>query len=767
MNETHVIRIAEAMGLTVSQVTATAQLFEEGATVPFIARYRKERTGSLDEVQIAKIRDELERMRAIDDRRKAIKDSLSERQLLTAELEKALENAETLNQLEDIYQPYRPKRKTRGMAAKERGLEPLASFIFENQSGDFADKAAEFVDPAKDVADAEAALAGARDIIAENISDDAGARSSVRELFEKEGIVASKVVSGKETDEAAAKFRDYFDWKEPVATAPSHRILAMRRGESEGFLFLRMLPEEGRALDILERMFLKGSGPCGGQVKLAITDSYKRLLSGTAETHVRLETKKLADEEAVRVFANNLKELLMSSPLGGKNILAIDPGFRTGCKIVCLNRQGDLVHNDLMYLEQSARRSQEAEHLILGLCERFKIEAVAIGNGTAGRETEAFVRRLNLPKHIVVVLVNESGASIYSASEVAREEFPNHDITVRGAVSIGRRLMDPLAELVKLDPQSIGVGQYQHDVSQPLLKRTLDDVVVHCVNSVGVEVNTASKQLLSYVSGLNATVASNIVRHREENGPFASRKSILKVKGLGAKTFEQAAGFLRIREAAENPLDASAVHPERYELVGRMAKELGTDVPSLMKDESLRKRIDLSHYVSDDIGLPTLRDILQELGKPGRDPREKFEAFSFTEGVNTMDDLKEGMRLPGIVSNVTAFGAFVDIGVHQDGLVHVSELADHFVKDPNEVVKPQQKVTVTVMEVDKLRKRIALSMKTAPQKKFRTPGETARSDRRPSGGDRSSQFSSRPTQSFNNNPFAGLSGLDSLNFPKK
>ena len=731
MNEDHLISTAKTLNIGVTQVAATAKLLGEGATIPFIARYRKEATGTLDEVQIAKIRDELERLKAMDDRRAAIKKSLEERKLDTPELLASLDSADSLARLEDIYQPFKPKRRTRATIAKEKGLEPLANFIFENQNADFAEEAAKYVDAEKEVADVEAALAGARDIIAEAVNDDAGARGAMREYFEKESVMSSKLITGKEAE--AAKYRDYFEWSEPAKTAPSHRILAVRRGESEGFLIMRVVPEEEGAIAILKKMFVKGDSPCAKQVALAVEDCYKRLLASSSETHMRLEIKKRADEEAVKIFASNLRELLMAPPLGNRNVLAIDPGFRTGCKVVCLNRQGDLLHNDVVYPEQGSFKEREAAEKILKFCKQFEIEAIAIGNGTAGRETDAFVRKLGLPASLPIIMVNESGASIYSASEVAREEFPDQDITVRGAVSIGRRLMDPLAELVKIDPQSIGVGQYQHDVNQTMLKRSLDDVVMSCVNSVGVEVNTASKQLLSYVSGLNATTAANIVAHRNENGPFKSRKELLKVKGLGAKGFEQAAGFLRIRDG-KNPLDASAVHPERYETVERMAADLGADVATLMREPALRSKIDFKKYVDGDIGLPTLKDIMDELSKPGRDPREKFEIFEFAEGVHKIEDLHEGMRLPGIVTNVTAFGAFVDIGVHQDGLVHVSELSDTFVKDAAEVVKPQQKVNVYVLEVDVPRKRISLSMKSNPQKRVRSAGDMATQGKRPQQG---------------------------------
>lgn len=750
MNEDHLIQLAKELSIPVMQIAATAKLLEDGATVPFIARYRKEATGTLDEVAITAIRDGLERLKALDDRRESIKKSLSERNLLTDELSAAIAAAETLAKLEDIYQPFKPKRRTRATVAREKGLESLAAFIFENQTAACSEKAAECISAEKDVPDVAAALAGARDIIAETISDDAPARQAMREYFEQNAVMSSKILTGKE--EEGAKYRDYFNWSESAKTAPSHRILAVRRGEAEGFLIMRVIPEEAPAIEKLKQMYVKGSGEAAAQVALAVEDSYKRLLSPTTETYMRLELKKRADAEAIAVFASNLKELLMASPLGEKNVLAIDPGFRTGCKVVCLNRQGALMYNDVIYPEQSALRQREAADKVLALCARFEIEAVAIGNGTAGRETEAFIRSLNLPASIPVVMVNESGASIYSAGEVAREEFPDKDITVRGAVSIGRRLMDPLAELVKIDPQSIGVGQYQHDVNQSMLKKSLDDVVISCVNSVGVEVNTASKQLLSYVSGLNSTTAANIVSYRNEHGPFKSRKELTNVRGLGAKGFEQAAGFLRIRDA-ENPLDASAVHPERYELVERIAADMGEDVKSLMRDSAARAKIKLEKYVGADIGLPTLKDIMQELGKPGRDPREKFEVFKFSDEVHSIDDLREGMRLPGIVTNVTAFGAFIDIGVHQDGLAHISELSDTFVKDPKDAVRPQQKVNAYVLEVDKARKRISLSLKTNPTKRVRSAGEIAGAGGRPGRDNRGGRGGYRGRSDGNFNSF--------------
>jgi uncharacterized protein len=564
------------------------------------------------------------------------------------------------------------------------------------------------------VPDLAAALAGARDIVAERVNDDATARAALRHLYIHKATIRSKVMAEKEVE--GAKFKDYFDWSEPVATAAGHRILAMRRGEAEGFLTVRLQPAEEEALSTLESLFVKGNcstNACAREVKTAVHDCYKRLLGFAMEGEARMHYKKKADEEAIRVFTENLRELLLAAPLGQKTVLAIDPGFRTGCKVVLLDKQGKLLANDVIYPDQGSHKTSEAEHLVRAVVEKYKVEAVAIGNGTASRETEAFIRRLGLPGSVAVVSVNESGASIYSASEVAREEFPDKDITVRGAVSIGRRLQDPLAELVKLDPKSIGVGQYQHDVDQGALKKSLDDVVISCVNRVGVELNSASKQLLSYVAGLNARTAQNVVEYRNQNGAFKSRKELLKVPGLGPKAFEQAAGFLRIRDGL-NPLDASAVHPERYEVVERMAADAGCPVQELIRNPERRNRVDIKRYVSDEVGLPTLTDIVAELAKPGRDPRAQFETFQFADEVHTMADLKPGMKLPGIVTNVTAFGAFVDIGVHQDGLVHISHLSDDFVSNPADVVKPQQKVRVTVMEVDTARKRIALSMKTNP-----------------------------------------------------
>ena len=732
MNEAHIQKIAGELKVQPRQVLATAKLFAEGATVPFIARYRKEATGSLDEVVVTNIRERLISLADLDTRRDAIIKSLAERNLLSDELKAAVNKADSVTQLEDIYLPYRPKRRTRATIAKEAGLEPLADILFQQQStAEPQAEAAKFVSAERGVADSAAALAGARDIIAERVSDDATARAKLRELYWSEGVVKSKVLSDKM--EAGAKFKDYFDWSEPVAKIPSHRLLAIRRGETEGFLMLRISVPEESVLPRLEPIFVTGKGPAAEQVRLAVQEGYKRLLGSAIEVELRLETKKRADVEAIRVFADNLRELLLASPLGSKNVLAIDPGFRTGCKIVCLDRQGKLLHNDVIYpTAASAGEIREAAAALLSMIKKYQIEAIAIGNGTASRETETFVKALKLT--MPIVMVNESGASIYSASEIAREEFPTQDLTVRGAVSIGRRLMDPLAELVKLDPKSIGVGQYQHDVEQSALKRSLDDVVVSCVNGVGVELNTASKQLMAYVSGLGPALAANIVNYRNENGPFKSRAELKKIPRLGEKAFEQAAGFLRIRDGG-HPLDASAVHPERYELVDRMAKDLNCSVSDLMRDAGLRQKIQLPKYVTETVGLPTLTDILGELAKPGRDPRRQFEVFSFQSGVERMEDLKPGMKLPGIVTNVTAFGAFVDIGVHQDGLVHVSQLSDRFIKDPAEVVKVAQRVTVTVTEVDLPRKRIALSMKAAPVPGASTSGtRTAPGAPRPTDG---------------------------------
>ncbi len=708
-SETLILKIAKEQNLDIKQVQAIVSLLGEGATIPFIARYRKEATGSLDEVAVTAVRDRLNQLNDLNDRKETVLKSLEKHGHLTDELQEKVLAAESMAVLEDIYLPYKPKRRTKAVIAKEKGLEPLALMIFEQEGADPTKEAESFVDPERGVASVEDALAGARDIIAEIINENDRARAMLRDLFFTKAVIKSRVASGME--EKGAKFRDYFDWNEPVAGVPSHRMLAMRRGEKEDFLNLDILPEEEEATAILENLFVKGEKEDSAQVKPAVKDCYKRLLSRSMETETRVHSKEKADTKAIKVFAENLRQLLLSPPLGAKRVMGIDPGFRTGCKVVCLDRQGKLLHHDTVYPHMSEKRALAEKERIKSLCEKFKIEAVAVGNGTAGRETEAFVKAAPFAKPVQVIMVNESGASIYSASKVAREEFPELDLTVRGAVSIGRRLMDPLAELVKIDPKSIGVGQYQHDVEQKALKQSLDDVVMSCVNGVGVDLNRASSQLLAYVSGLSATTAKNIVAHREENGPFLSRKQIADVPRLGPKAFEQSAGFLRIPES-ENPLDACAVHPESYHIVDAMASDLGTTVIDIMKNPDIRDQIDVSKYVTDSVGIPTLNDILDELAKPGRDPRDKFEEFSFADGIEKIEDLRPGMKIPGIVTNITAFGAFVDIGVHQDGLVHISRMADRFVKNPADIVKVQQKISVTVLEVDLERNRISLSMKS-------------------------------------------------------
>ncbi|MHB8882039.1 MAG: Tex family protein [Thermodesulfovibrionales bacterium] len=750
MEETHRALIAAELNIRPQQVLAAVSLLDEGATVPFISRYRKEATGSLDEVMVTAIRDRLSQLRELDKRREAVLSSLEERGLLTDELKAKVLSAGSMVVLEDIYLPFKPKRRTRATIAREKGLEPLAVRIFGQEEFDPAAEAVLYLDAEKGVGSAEDALAGARDIIAEWVNEDQKARETMRGLFTEKGMLRSKVITGKE--EAGAKYRDYFAWEEPVSRAPSHRVLAIRRGENEGFLSMRMVPPEDEALAMLEGLFVKGTSAAAQQVRLAVQDSYRRLLSMAMETELRLAVKKRADQEAIRVFTENLRQLLLSPPLGQKNVLALDPGFRTGCKVVCLDRQGKLLHHDTIYPHFSDKGVEEAAAKVRDLCSRFSIEAIAIGNGTAGRETETFVRAIGLPPHIQVVMVNESGASIYSASEVAREEFPDLDLTVRGSASIGRRLMDPLAELVKIDPKSIGVGQYQHDVDQTALKASLDDVVVSCVNRVGVEVNTASRQLLTYVSGLGPQLAKGVLEYRNEHGPFRTREELKKVPRLGPKAFEQAAGFLRIRDAAD-PLDASAVHPESYHIVAAMAKDNNCSVADLMSSAEIRKGIDLAHYATDTVGMPTLADIMNELAKPGRDPREKFESFSFAEGVAKMEDLQTGMKLPGIVTNITAFGVFVDIGVHQDGLIHISELSDRYVKDANEVVKVHQKVMVTVTAVDLQRKRIGLSMKNRQAAPQATEQKIAPKERPAAAKGPVMNKESKP-EKFSNNPFA-------------
>lgn len=705
-------RVAARLSLQLRSVTATIDLLNGGATVPFIARYRKEATAStdgnpLDEVQIGQIKDTYQKLTDLDKRREVVLKSIDEQGKLTPDLRRKLEAVDSLTDLEDLYLPYRQKRKTRATIAIERGLEPLANTIIAQRETSL-DRLAQrhLSDAVPTLADA---LQGARDILAERISEDADARQRIRTLFEREAIIRSVVKKGKDLE--GIKYKDYFDFAEPLRRVPSHRLLALRRGESEGFLTVTIGPDEEAATQRLERQFVadrSGTPACKEQMTLAIRDGYKRLLKPALETEFSNGSKEKADVEAIRIFADNLRQLLLSPPLGQKRVMAIDPGYRTGCKTVCLDAQGNLLTETVLYLAHSESQKQQAIQTVQKLVSQYAIDAIAIGNGTAGRETEEFVKALNLDKP--VFMVSEQGASIYSASEVAREEFPDRDVTVRGAVSIGRRLMDPLAELVKIDPKSIGVGQYQHDVDQTDLKASLDTVVESCVNQVGVSLNTASAYLLRYVSGLGPQLASNIVAYRAENGPFTSRDQLKKVPRLGPKAFEQCAGFLRI-EGAKNPLDNSAVHPERYAVVERMAVDVGSQVGDLIRRPELRQQIKVDQYVSSAVGLPTLRDILAELAKPGRDPREQLSSFDYDSRVRSVDDLHEGMLLAGVVTNITAFGAFVDIGVKQDGLVHVSQLANHFVSDPNTVVKVYQKVKVKVLEVDKARKRIALTMK--------------------------------------------------------
>ena len=701
--------ISQQLNLGARQVEKTIELLEQGATVPFIARYRKEVTGSLNEVQITAIRDLLIKLKELDKRREAILASISEQGKLTPELEKKIMDAATMTELEDLYLPYKPKRRTRATMAVERGLEPLANEIQKQYSCNLEQMAEKYINAEKGVNSVEEALAGARDIIAERVNENVQARTKVRNIFRRTAMLSSKVVKNKE--EEGGKFESWFDWKENAMRAPSHRILALFRGEEEGVLRVHVVPDDDEpAYEALERQFVSGRYESSEQVRLAVRDGYKRLLAPSIETEYYNLLKEKADKEAIRVFAENLRQLLLASPLGQKRILAIDPGFRTGCKTVCLDAQGQLLHNETIYPFTSVREERAAIAKLEALAEAFHIEAIAIGNGTAGRETEEVVKRCHFKQKLIAVMVSENGASVYSASEVARREFPDYDVTVRGAVSIGRRLMDPLSELVKIDPKSIGVGQYQHDVNQTLLQESLEDVVVSCVNSVGVELNTASRELLSYVSGIGPSLADKIVDYRNREGAFESRAELKKVERLGDKAFEQCAGFLRVRES-ENPLDRSAVHPERYALVERMAKDAGATVEQLMQSKELRSKINIEQYVTADCGLPTLQDIMKELDKPGLDPRARFEVFEFDKNVTRIEDLQEGMVLPGIVTNITAFGAFVDVGVHQDGLVHISQLADRRVNDPSEVVHLHQHVKVKVIEVDLRRHRISLSMR--------------------------------------------------------
>ena len=706
--EKYIKKISNELNIADWQVQNTIELLNEGATIPFIARYRKEATDSLDEVQITKIRDRLTQLKELDKRRESILKSITEQDKLTDDLEKQILKAETLSELEDIYLPYKPKRKTRATIARSKGLEPLAKILMAQKHDDVEAQANRFINKEKDVNTAEDALAGARDIIAEWINENKYARSKIRGLFRRKAIIESKVAKGKE--EEGNKYQTYFDWSEILMRSAPHRVLAMFRGEKEGFLKVKVFPPEEDALEILEDQFVHSDNESGDQVYDAVKDSYKRLMHPSMETELRAIAKENADNYSIGVFAENLRQLLMAAPLGEKNTLAIDPGFRTGCKVVCLDKQGKLLHNETIYPHPPQNEVKKSINKILQLVNAYKIEAIAIGNGTAGRETENMFRRIRFDRDVTVVMVNESGASVYSASPVAREEFPDYDVTVRGAVSIGRRLMDPLAELVKIDPKSIGVGQYQHDINQTSLGKSLEDTVLSCVNSVGVEVNTASKQLLAHVSGVGPGLAKSIVVYRNKNGAFKSREELKKVPRLGDKVYEQAAGFLRIRNSS-NPLDKCAVHPESYYVVKKMARNLKCEIADLMTSEELRKKINLNDFVTEKTGLPTLTDIMEELAKPGRDPREKFGIFEFAKGIHSINDLEEGMIVPGIVTNITAFGAFVDIGVKENGLIHVSQMANEYVRDPNKYVKLNQKLKVKIVGVDAVRKRIQLSLK--------------------------------------------------------
>lgn len=694
--------------IDIKQVAATIELLDEGATIPFIARYRKEKTGTLDEVEIGLIKNNVQKFRDIEKRKTAILKSIEEQGKLSDELKDKINECYDASVLEDIYLPFKPKRKTKASIAKEKGLEPLATLLYKQQERDVALKAEAFI--TDDVPTTEDALQGARDIIAEWINEDMIIRGIVRQQFDLHAIIKTKVAFGKEEDKDAQKFRDYFEWEEPLKNCPSHRLLAMRRGEEEGFLYFSILPDEEQLLDILYNRVIKGKNAAAEQVAIALKDAYKRLMKFSIEIEFRNSSKEKADIEAIEVFIKNLRQLLLAPVLGQKPLLALDPGFATGCKLVCLDDKGALLTETVIYPHPPQNKSRDAEDIVKGLMYKYHIHTIAVGNGTAGRETEDWLNKLQWEQKPQIFSVNESGASIYSASEVAREEFPDKDITVRGAVSIGRRLMDPLAELVKIDPKSIGVGQYQHDVNQFLLKQSLDDTVVSCVSQVGVNLNTASKHLLMYVAGLGQSTAENIIQYRNTNGGFKSRKELLQVNRLGDKIFEQAAGFLRITDA-ENPLDNSAVHPERYALVEEMANDQKVSVADLLNHKEIRKQINLKKYITNEVGLPTLQDIMKELEKPGRDPREEIQAFEFDATIKTIEDVRTGMIVPGLVTNITNFGCFVNIGVKQDGMIHISELANKFIKDPNEVVKLQQAIKVKVIEVDLLRKRIQLSKK--------------------------------------------------------
>lgn len=701
--------IAAELKLPEHRIANTLKLLQGGATIPFISRYRKEATGGLDEVQIGDIQTRYEKLCELSKRKETILSTIEEQGKLTTELKARITACWNATELEDIYLPFKPKRKTRAEAARAKGLEPLALLLMMQKENNLKAKVHAFVKG--DVKDEEDALKGARDILAEQVSEDERSRHLMRNQFQRQAIIQAKVVKGKEADEASAKYRDYFNFSEPLKKCSSHRLLALRRGEAEGVLKVSIFPEDEESCnERLQRLFVRTNNECGRQVEEAVSDAYKRLLKPSIETEFAALSKEKADEEAIRVFAENLRQLLLAPPLGQKRVMGIDPGFRTGCKVVCLDAQGTLLHNEAIYPHPPKSEYAQAARKLVKLVEQYKIEAIAIGNGTASRETEQFVTSQRYDREVQVFVVSEDGASIYSASKTAREEFPDYDVTVRGAVSIGRRLMDPLAELVKIDAKSIGVGQYQHDVDQTKLKAALDQTVESCVNLVGVNVNTASKHLLTYVSGLGPTLAQNIVDYRTENGPFESRRQLLKVPRMGAKAYEQCAGFLRIPQA-KNPLDNSAVHPESYPIVEQMAKDLHCTVNDLIKNKELRSQIDLKKYITDTVGLPTLTDILQELDKPGRDPRQKIQVFEFDKNVRTLDDLQEGMELPGIVTNITNFGCFVDIGIKENGLVHISQLADRFVSDPTEVVRIHQHVRVKVLNIDHERKRIQLTMK--------------------------------------------------------
>jgi uncharacterized protein len=706
MNEKHLDIISNSLSIKSKQISNTIKLLAEGATIPFISRYRKEATGSLDEVQIKAVKDLLNKLIEVDKRRDSIIKSIDEQGKLTGEIREKLKNADSLTELEDLYLPYKPKRKTRASEAKEKGLEPLARIIFEQKETELQERAKAFVN--EKVPAVEDALQGACDIIAEWINENKRVRDVIRHLFKREACVISKVIKIKEQD--AIKYKDYFNYTEPLDQCASHRLLAMRRGENEGFLKLTIRPDEDKAIEALSELFVNSSSPISDYVRMSVKDSYKRLLGPSIENEFRTSSKANADKEAIKVFADNLRQLLMASPLGEKRVLAIDPGYRTGCKVVCLDEQGNLLHNETIYPHSPQKETKQAAKKIITLVSQYKIKAIAIGNGTASRETEIFIKKLKFGTDLQVYVVNEAGASVYSASKVGREEFPKYDVTVRGAVSIGRRLMDPLAELVKIEPKSIGVGQYQHDVDQTWLKESLDQVVESCVNKVGVNLNTASKYLLTYISGLGPQLAQNIIDYRKENGPFKDRGELKKISRMGGRAFQQSAGFLRIRNGI-NPLDNTAIHPESYYIVNKIAGNNSISLQEMIENEDQIKKIDITRYADEKTGIPTLTDIMNELAKPGRDPRSKIKIFEFAKNINSINDVKPGMVLPGIVTNITNFGAFVDIGVKQDGLVHISQMADRYINNPAEVIRLNQQVKVMVLDVNAERKRIQLSMK--------------------------------------------------------